>query len=510
MSERRWVRFSTPCATSDETPVRGHLGQAHHAGRDRHRGPQVQDELRDADDRHVLAQLRRRERQAARARRAAGRGRGRWAASPRPTTGTRRCRRSPGDAAARSDPSRRAPDRGRRSAPARAVAVPRPGPGLRQPQLERHRAGHGERVGRPPAPRPRLRERFGIGPGPLEPGDGRLVLPAVVDVLEVAIEEAHELVQPVDVRARVGVVRERVDPVADQRPARGVDAPLLHPERGVDVGVAPARDLEHRALDGVVVRRERAAAPVRAVELLADPGEQPGWGALEAVAPLVAPALAAERRPGRHRVHPQLADGVLALVAGGDAAAADVDVVAVAIVGGVHRQDRAQVGRAQLRDLDRGEAAVADAPHADAAVAPRLRGQPLHGVEAVERLGLGVLVHGDAGRAAGPADVEPAQGEPPCGEPLAEGRVPVAAPVVLAVRDHLEDDGKALRRAAVARARPPDVRGQLDAVADRDPDVPVDLVVVDGLARRGRLFVGHGAEDTGSGRCYGEPSVPVK
>ncbi len=336
------------------------------------------------------------------------------------------------------------------------------------------------------------------------------MLPAVVDVLEVAVEEADELVQPVDVRPRVGVVRERVNPVADECAALGLDAPLLHPERGVDIGVAPAGDLEHRTLDGVVVRRQRAAAPVRAIELLADPGEQPGWGALETVAPLVSPALAAERRPRRHRVHPQLTHGVLALVAGRHAAAADVHVVAVAVVGGVHGQDRAQVGWAQLRDLDRGEAAIADAPHADAAAAPWLRGQPLHGVDAVERLGVGVLVHGDAGRAAGPADVEPAQGEPACGEPLAEGGVPVAAPVVLAVRNHLEDDGKPLRRGVVARERPPDVRGQLDAVAGRDPDVPVDLVVVDGLARRGRLFVGHGAEDTGSERCYGEPSVPVK
>ena len=49
-----------------------------------------------------------------------------------------------------------------------------------------------------------------------------------------------------------------------------------------------------------------------------------------------------------------------------------------------------------------GEAAVADAPHADAAGAPRLGREPLHGVVPVERLGLGVLVERHARRAAGP------------------------------------------------------------------------------------------------------------
>ena len=166
---------------------------------------------------------------------------------------------------------------------------------------------------------------------------------------------------------------------------------------------------------------------------------QPRRRLLETRAPLVAPPLAAERRERRHRVHAQLADRVLALLAGRDAAAADVDVVAIPVVGRVHRQDRAEVRRPQLRDLDRREAAVADAPHADAAGAPRLGREPLHGVEPVERLRLGVLVERHAGRAAGPADVEAAEREPARREPLPEGRVPVAAPVVLAVRDHLED-----------------------------------------------------------------------
>ena len=108
--------------------------------------------------------------------------------------------------------------------------------------------------------------------------------------------------------------------------------------------------------------------------------------------------VAAEAGVGRHRVHRDLADRVLAQLAGRHAAADVVDVGQVAVVGALDGHDRAEVRRPQLRDLDRGERAVADAPHPDRAVAPRLGGEPLDGVVAVERLGLGVLVERDARR----------------------------------------------------------------------------------------------------------------
>ena len=144
--------------------------------------------------------------------------------------------------------------------------------------------------------------------------------------------------------------------------------------------------------------------------LLAEPLEEPRRRRLEPGEPFVAPAVAPERRIGRHRVHRDLADRVLAELADRHAAADVVDVAQVAVVGAHDRDDRAQVRRPELRDLDRGERAVADAPHPDRAVAPRLGGEPLDGVVPVERLGLGVLVERDAARRAGPADVDPAQG----------------------------------------------------------------------------------------------------
>ena len=131
-----------------------------------------------------------------------------------------------------------------------------------------------------------------------------------------------------------------------------------------------------------------------------------------------------------------------------------------------------EMRRPELRDLDRGEPAVADAPHPDRAVAPRLGGEPLDGVVAVQRLVLGVLVERDAARRPGPADVDPAQGVATCREVRAAGDVRVAPPVVLAVRDHLEDRGTRVAGSSVSGARQPQVGRQLHAVACRDPHVP--------------------------------------
>ena len=127
-------------------------------------------------------------------------------------------------------------------------------------------------------------------------------------------------------------------------------------------------------------------------------------------------------------------------------------------------------------------------------VAPRLGGEPLDRVEAVARLVRGVLVEGDAADEPVPADVDPAQRVAARREPLAARRVGVAPPVVLAVRDHLEDRREA-RGPAPSAGRAPDVGRQLDAVAGRDPDVPLDRDGVAGglagrAARRRRVVIG--------------------
>src|SRR6185503_641203 len=123
----------------------------------------------------------------------------------------------------------------------------------------------------------------------------------------------------------------------------------------------------------------------------------------------------------------------------------------------------------------------------DVPAAPQLVRQPLDRVEPVAGLVGGVLVQRDAARRARPTDVEPAQGEAAGREPLATRRIGVPTPVVLAVRDHLED-GRELRRIAsairAAHERTPDVGRQLRPVADDDPRVPVNLHVEPRLRRR--------------------------
>ncbi len=372
-------------------------------------------------------------------------------------------------------------------------------------------AGRRDRQGRlaPPAARPRLGEGLGRRVLALVIGQGRLGHHPVVETLEPVVEEPDELVQPVHPRARVRLVGQEVDPVADQRPARGIDAALEHPQGRIDVAVHPAADQERRHGQAGPVRGERALPPERPVVLLAAPFEQPDRGLLQPLAPLRLPGLAAVEGPGRQGVRADHADRVLAQLAGGGAAADVVDIVGVAVVGGIDRHDRPQVRRPEQRHLDRGEAPPADPPHPDVAVRPGLGGQPLDRVVAVVRLVRRVLAPGDSRAAAGAPDVEPAEGVTAGCQPLPEGLVVGPAPVVLAVGDHLEDRRKP--NPGRGGDREPQVGRQLEPVADGDPDVPPDLDRVDSArmpaASRGHRSIARVYRAQAPTRRPGQPPV---
>ena len=170
-----------------------------------------------------------------------------------------------------------------------------------------------------------------------------------------------------------------------------------------------------------------------------------------------------------------LADRVLAQLARRHAAADVVDVGQVAIVGALDRDDRPEVRRPQLGDLDRGERAVADAPHPDRAVAPRLGGEPLDGVVAVERLGLGVLVERDARPTSRSRGRRPGtRRSPRAASHVAARRCRrCAASCPCRTGSSRGWPGTAGPGRPSTGARQPQVRRQLDAVARRDPDVPV-------------------------------------
>ena len=152
--------------------------------------------------------------------------------------------------------------------------------------------------------------------------------------------------------------------------------------------------------------------PVGAVAVLAQPGQHPRLDRLEPAPPLVAPVVAPHRRHGRQHGHRRHVVVVVDEVDQPQRAAAPVHVVGPPVVAGVDRADRLERRRPLGGDLQRVEAGVRRAPHADVAVAPVLLGQPRDDRDQVGLLGLGVLVRRVAGRRAGAAHVDPADGVP--------------------------------------------------------------------------------------------------
>src|SRR6185295_1006867 len=119
----------------------------------------------------------------------------------------------------------------------------------------------------------------------------RLVVDAVLLVAQPAAEPAHELGYEVDVRPRKRSGGGHVAPRPDEEPLRALER-LERPERVVAVTVGPARDDHRRTGDARVVGTQRPVAPVRGVELLLEPAEEPRLGDFDPLQPLVAPAVA--------------------------------------------------------------------------------------------------------------------------------------------------------------------------------------------------------------------------
>ena len=150
------------------------------------------------------------------------------------------------------------------------------------------------------------------------------------------------------------------------------------PERVVPVAVRPAGDQHRRALDPLVARTvgaeaHRPAAPVVAVRVLPQPGQHPRLVGREPAPPLVLPAVAPDRRHGRQHAHRRHVVVVVDEVDQPQRAAAPVHVVGPPVVGREDREDRLQLGRSLAGELQRVEAGVRRAEHADLAVAPLLR-----------------------------------------------------------------------------------------------------------------------------------------
>ncbi len=350
---------------------------------------------------------------------------------------------------------RRAPDRRRHTDVAADVeGIPAVRGGLADGRPDRGRRGIepapilGESSGRPrrlgsPSAPVRVRIRLGIGPSSNEDRDRWLDVDA-----RVAVEPP---LPPVDHHRHV------VDPRSGHRQpwahvTPGTEEDLLRrskmlerAERHVAVTVGMACDHERRRFDRRVVEEHRPVPPVVVFVLVLQPPQLPRIVRRDPPVPLLAPALPIHRRDGRESDQSHHVRGVVQEVDPAPRSAAVVDVVGVATVGRVDRDDRLQGRRAERGDLEGVEARVGGAVHPHVPVRPVLRGQPGDRLDVVLELARRVLVHRVALRRAGAADVGPADREAAlvAETPVDPRRV---REIVLAIGTSLEDDRPRRRR----------------------------------------------------------------
>src|SRR5438309_8249037 len=150
---------------------------------------------------------------------------------------------------------------------------------------------------------------------------------------------------------------------------------LEHPEEGVPVYVGPPGDDHRRDGDRVVVRPKRALSPERPVVLLLDRPE-PWHQLLDAFQPEPTPVFSGKAGNGWKSVHRHHGERVAELHRLSDPAA-EMNVIRVAIVRRVYRDDGLQGRGPRLSDLDRVEPRVGGAEHPHGAGAPLLPRQPI-------------------------------------------------------------------------------------------------------------------------------------
>ena len=218
----------------------------------------------------------------------------------------------------------------------------------------------------------------------------------------------------VDVRAgqrRLGghvAPRPEQQPVRDARRGKGGD----RAEGVVAIAVGPASDEHGRADDAVVSRPQRPVPPVGRVALLLEPAQQPWLQVIDACPPGLHPLVADERGHGWQRVHGDHVRRIVDDVEQPERATHQMYVVGVSVVGGIDRDDGLELRRSLARDLQRVEAGVGRAVHADRPGAPRLVRQPGDDLAQVLLLLGGIFVDGEPVGRAGAAQVEARDGVP--------------------------------------------------------------------------------------------------
>src|SRR4030095_7185621 len=121
---------------------------------------------------------------------------------------------------------------------------------------------------------------------------------AVLGVLEPMIPPLDRFLQKPDGWPRYAVMRIYVSPRPDDRAPRYFQM-LQHARNCVGIGIGPAADQHHGALDGAIVLADRAMAPVIVTSLVLHPGRGPERHLVKALHPIVPPAFTEQRRVRR-------------------------------------------------------------------------------------------------------------------------------------------------------------------------------------------------------------------
>jgi hypothetical protein len=283
-----------------------------------------------------------------------------------------------------------------------------------------------------------------IRPPPHVDRDRRLDVHARVTAAQPPLPPRDHDRHVVDPRARHREAGTHVAPGPEQDLLRPPQ-PLEGTERHVPVAVGVARDHEGRGLDRVVVEEDRRAPPVVVLVLVLEPLDLPGLVRSDPAEPFFAPSLAEHGRDRGQGIEGHHVRGVVEEVDPAPRASAVVDVVGVAAIRRVDRDDRFEGGRTERGNLQRVEPGIGGPVHPHVAVGPVLVSQPFDRRHVILELPIRVLVFCDAfgrSRAAhvGAADCEPAL---VAQTPVDRGRV---GEVVLAVRTGLEDHRPRRRR----------------------------------------------------------------
>ncbi len=227
--------------------------------------------------------------------------------------------------------------------------------------------------------------------------------------------------------------------------APGTDQPLAWTSEagqqtgnGVGVTVVPAAYRVDGAFDRAIVLRHRPLLPIGVAGLVFHPGLDPGPVSFQPRQPHRPPPLAHDLGIGRQRAPGEAIGGPGGILVE-QAAAHEVNIVGVAVVGRTEGDDRLQRRRPVGSHLQRIESAPRNARHADGATAPGLGRRPGDDLLPVLLLAREIFVRQQTLGITAAPDIHPDTGIAARGDIGVYSDIAGDRTVALAIGDELED-----------------------------------------------------------------------